>query len=166
MLWKNLSFSVSTQTNLGLSLLASKDRNIKIRIWAAFIGYCKNRELNTNMLMLVVDASTAASVKHCFDVLPGVQARVGVQRWRRWCDDDQFEMTAPWVEVGGVRVIVDSWRWRVRRTMIVEDELVGREERVTVTTADALGSRTGSWTHPHNGHFSIRPMLLLHQSMY
>ena len=65
-------------------------------------------------------------------------------------------MTSPRVEVGRVRVIVDGRRGRVRRAMIVEDELVRREERVAVATADTLSSRA-STASPH----TARPTLFL-----
>ena len=65
-------------------------------------------------------------------------------------------MTSPRVEVGRVRVIVDGRRGRVRRAMIVEDELVRREERVAVAAADTLSSRT-STACPH----TARPTLFL-----
>ena len=58
---------------------------------------------------------------------------------------DELEVTPPRVEVGRVRVIVDG---RVGGAVIVEDELVGREERIAVAAADTLGSRTAA-THTH-----------------
>jgi len=58
---------------------------------------------------------------------------------------DELEVTPPRVEVGRVRVIVDG---RLGGAVIVEDELVGREERIAVAAADTLGSRTAA-THTH-----------------
>ena len=65
-------------------------------------------------------------------------------------------MTPPRVEVGRVRVIVDG---RVGGAVIVEDELVGREERIAVAAADTLGSRTAAThthTHTHVGQIAFR----------
>jgi len=65
---------------------------------------------------------------------------------------DELEVTPPRVEVGRVRVIVDG---RVGGAVIVEDELVGREERIAVAAADTLGSRTAA-THTHVGQIAFR----------
>ena len=92
----------------------------------------------------MVNASSTASVEHCLDVLPGMQASLVVQQRRRRSRCHQFEMTTPRVEVGGVRVVVGRRRRGVGRAMIVEDELVGRQEHVTVTAAYALSSRTST----------------------
>jgi len=97
-------------------------------------------------MVAMVNASSTSSVEHCLDVLPGVQTRLSVKLHGRrvdsCCRDDQLQMTTPRVEVSGVRVIVNSRRRRVgRRPVIVEYELVGREERVAVAAADTLGSR-------------------------
>ena len=83
----------------------------------------------------------------CLDV---ERRRSGVRRRR----GDELEVTTPRVEVGRVRVIVDG---RVGGAVIVEDELVGREERIAVAAADTLGSRTAAThTHTHVGQITFR----------
>jgi len=67
----------------------------------------RNSDVLMMMMMMMMDSSSTASVEHGLDVLPGVHACLGVERRRRGSPDDQFEMTAPRVEVGRVGMIVD-----------------------------------------------------------